>query len=102
MGLSGLTEVKIINLGQSLVGVVKSSFSMDSSESESTMCRFLGVLSCVLDAILNECVHRPRSPPTTESNKGVCRAVETDRCTPGIRGRYTRAMKRKSDVTLLN
>ena len=35
------------------------------------------------------------SPLPTQSNKGVCRAVETDRCTPGIRGRYTGAMKRK-------
>ena len=32
------------NLGQSSVGVVKGSFSRDSSESESTMCRFFGVL----------------------------------------------------------
>ena len=43
MGLSGFTEVKMSNLGQSSVGVVKGSFSRDSSESESTMCLFSGV-----------------------------------------------------------
>ena len=48
MGLSGLTEVKMMNLGQSSVGVVKCSFSRDSSESQSTMCRFLGVFAWVL------------------------------------------------------
>ena len=54
MGLSGLMEVKMMNLGQSSVRVVKGSFSRDSPESESTICLFLGVFAWVLDVILNK------------------------------------------------
>jgi hypothetical protein len=57
----------------------------------STICLFFWGGVCL--PCLAEVIHHPRSPPTMEPYKRICKAAVSDRCTPEIRGRYTQIMR---------
>ena len=101
IGLSESADSIIMKRGQcSLLGTVKGSLSTERSESESNRTNFLFV--GFLLAILLMCGSPSLVPTHLGAQLGMCRAAVTSRYTPGIQGWYTRAMKQKRDVTLLD